>query len=132
MDIFKDLKERIYSIPEENIKIGIDTIQDQIENKEKILIKEFIIKDISKIKSILNFIKTKSFIAIINLSLLRKNKIESKIAIKKFKEFSNFTKGNIAFIDEDLLILTPEFVEIHKGDDINKKKKPEENKEEEG
>ena len=88
----------------------------QETKKSKVLIQTFFLKQFEDVNNILNALREGYTIAVIDISYLRsKDLIELKRAISKIKKTADALEGSIAGFGENIVIVTPQFAEIHKG-----------------
>ena len=112
----------------ENIKraFGSEDIDDSVEEyieidlgremkKSKVIVRPFVLKSFEDTNSILNSLREGYTIAIIDIKPLRsKDIIELKRAISKIKKTADALEGSIAGFGENIIIVTPQFADIHK------------------
>jgi len=83
--------------------------------KAKVIVRPFILKSFEDVNPILNSLREGYTIAIIDIKQLRaKDVIELKRAISKIKKTADALEGNIAGFGENVIIVTPQFADIHK------------------
>src|SRR3989338_7132899 len=83
--------------------------------KSRVLVRPFVLKTFEDINPILNALREGYTIAIIDIKQLRsKDVIELKRAISKIKKTTDALEGSIAGFGENIIIVTPQFAEIHK------------------
>ena len=83
--------------------------------KSKIIVRPFVLRSFEDINPILNSLREGYTIAIIDIKQLRaKDIIELKRAISKIKKTADALEGSIAGFGENIIIVTPQFAEIHK------------------
>jgi SepF-like predicted cell division protein (DUF552 family) len=89
--------------------------------KSKVLVRPFILKSFEDVNSILNTLREGYTIAVIDIKPLRvKDIIELKRAISKIKKTADALEGSIAGFGENIIIVTPQFADIHKSLDYSK------------
>ena len=83
--------------------------------KSKVMVRPFVLKSFEDINTILNSLREGYTIAIIDIKPLRsKDIIELKRAISKIKKTADALEGSIAGFGENIIIVTPQFADIHK------------------
>lgn len=83
--------------------------------KSKVMVHPFILKSFEDINPILNSLREGYTIAVIDIKPLRsKDIIELKRAISKIKKTADALEGSIAGFGENIIIVTPQFADIHK------------------
>jgi SepF-like predicted cell division protein (DUF552 family) len=83
--------------------------------KSKVMVRPFVLKSFEDINSILNSLREGYTIAVIDIKPLRaKDIIELKRAISKIKKTADALEGSIAGFGENIIIVTPQFADIHK------------------
>jgi len=83
--------------------------------KTKVMVRPFILKSFEDINPILNSLREGYTIAVIDIKQLRtKDIIELKRAISKIKKTADALEGSIAGFGENMIIVTPQFADIHK------------------
>jgi len=93
--------------------IEIDLGQET--RKTKVLVRPFILKKYDDVNEILNALREGYSIAVIDIKTLRnKDVIELKRAISKIKKTAEALEGSIAGFGENMILVTPNFAEIHK------------------
>jgi SepF-like predicted cell division protein (DUF552 family) len=98
------------------------TIDEYIEidlgkemKKSKVMVRPFVLKSFEDINIILNSLREGYTIAVIDIKPLRsKDIIELKRAISKIKKTADALEGSIAGFGENIIIVTPQFADIHK------------------
>lgn len=94
--------------------IEIDTNQTRAESK--VMIKTFVLKTYEDINPILNVLREGYSIAVIDIkSLKAKDVIELKRVVSKIKKTVEAIEGSIAGFGENVIIATPSFAKIQKG-----------------
>ncbi len=87
------------------------------ENKNKILIKYFILEDYNDMKPILDYIREGNSIILANIKPLKsKDMSDLKRAISKIKKTCEAVGGDIVGIDEYFILIYPDYAEISKED----------------
>ena len=113
MNFFKKLRgnEGAESSPD---FIEIDTNQQRADSK--VMIKTFVLKTYEDINPILNVLREGYSIAVIDIkSLKAKDVIELKRVVSKIKKTVEAIEGSIAGFGENVIIATPSFAKIQKG-----------------
>jgi len=83
--------------------------------KNKVIIKPFVLKQYEDVNEILEALREGYTIAIIDIKVLKgKDMIELKRAISKIKKTADAIEGSVAAFGENMVIVTPQFAEIHK------------------
>ena len=83
--------------------------------KSKIIVRPFVLRSFEDVNTILNTLREGYTIAIIDIKPLKsKDVIELKRAISKIKKTADALEGNIAGFGDGIIIVTPQFAEIHK------------------
>jgi|TARA_B100000315_G_C14489861_1_gene547063 SepF-like predicted cell division protein (DUF552 family) len=83
--------------------------------KSKVMVRPFVLKSFEDINIILNSLREGYTIAVIDIKPLRsKDIIELKRAISKIKKTADALEGSIAGFGENIIIVTPQFADIHK------------------
>lgn len=94
--------------------------------RSKILIRPFVLKSFEDVSKILNALREGYTIAIIDIGQLRsKDIIEVKRAVAKIKKTVEALEGDVAGFGENILIATPNFAEIYKGEKVGEKSEKE-------
>lgn len=94
--------------------------------KSKILIRPFILRVFEDINPILAALREGYTIAVIDIKHLKgKDMVELKRAIAKLKKTCDALEGNVAGFGENIIIATPSFAEVYKGEKIQKIEKAE-------
>lgn len=100
--------------------IEIDLTQEKAESK--IVVKTFVLKVYEDINPILNSLREGYTIAVIDIKQLKsKDVVELKRAISKIKKTIEALEGNIAGFGENVVIATPSFAKISKGEVLEEK-----------
>ena len=108
-----DTIKRVFSSQEEPEYIEID-LGKEIK-KAKIIVKPFVLRSFEDVNSILNSLREGYTIAVIDIKPLRsKDIIELKRTISKIKKTADALEGSIAGFGENIIIVTPQFAEIHR------------------
>lgn len=111
--VFDKLK-KIFSLNDEEPEyIEIDLGKEV--KKAKIIVRSFVLKSFEDVNAILNSLREGYTIGIIDIKPLRsKDIIELKRAISKLKKTTDALDGSIAGFGENIIIVTPQFADIHK------------------
>lgn len=110
--VFDSIK-RAFGSEEEPEYIEIDLGREV--KKSKVVLRPFILKSFEDVNSILNSLREGYTIAVIDIKPLRaKDIIELKRAISKIKKTADALEGSIAGFGENIILVTPQFAEIHK------------------
>jgi len=97
---------------DEYVEIDLNAAQS---NDSKVVVKPFVLKEFEDINPILNSLREGYTIAIIDIKPLKtKDIIELKRAISKIKKTVDAIEGKIAGFGENVIIVTPQFADIHK------------------
>ena len=113
--MFDGIKRAFGTEDEESIDEYIEIDLGREEKKSKVMVRPFILKNFEDINSILNSLREGYTIAVIDIKPLRaKDIIELKRAISKIKKTADALEGSIAGFGENIIIVTPQFADIHK------------------
>ena len=94
---------------------GYVEIEGEAEQRSKIVVRPFIIKDFEDVKVILDSLRDGYTIALINIKPLKdRDLVELKRAINKLKKTCDAIEGEIAGFGEDWIVVTPSFATIHR------------------
>jgi SepF-like predicted cell division protein (DUF552 family) len=97
---------------EDYVEIDLNAAQT---NDNKVVVRPFVLKEFDDINAILNSLREGYTIAIIDIKPLKtKDIIELKRAISKIKKTVDAIEGKIAGFGENMIIVTPQFADIHK------------------
>jgi SepF-like predicted cell division protein (DUF552 family) len=111
--VFEGIKRALRGGEEEPEYVEIDLGKEV--KRAKVLVKPFVLKSFEDINPILNSLREGYTIAIIDIKQLRsKDVIELKRAISKIKKTTDALEGSIAGFGENIIIVTPQFADIHK------------------
>ncbi|MFH0752019.1 MAG: cell division protein SepF [archaeon] len=95
--------------------LEIDTNQTKEQPKQKIVVKPFVINEFSDVKAPLEALREGYTIALINIGPIRnEDLIELKRVVNKLRKTCEAIEGDIAGFDENWLIVTPSFAQIHR------------------
>ena len=111
--VFDSIKRAFSGGGEEEEYIEIDLGREM--KKAKIVVRPFTLRSFEDVNPILNALREGYTIAIIDIKQLKaKDIIELKRAISKIKKTADALEGSIAGFGENIIIVTPQFAEIHK------------------
>ena len=111
--IFDKIKKAFSMDNSDSDYIEIDLSKES--KKSKVLVKPFVLKGFEDVNNILNSLREGYTIGIIDIKPLRsKDIIELKRAIAKIKKTADALEGSIAGFGENIVIVTPQFAEIHR------------------
>ncbi len=113
--MFDNIKRAFGSEDDGPIDEYIEIDLGREEKKSKVMVRPFVLKSFEDINSILNSLREGYTIAVIDIKPLRsKDIIELKRAISKIKKTADALEGSIAGFGENIIIVTPQFADIHK------------------
>ncbi len=93
--------------------LEIDTEQKAGQQKQKVVVKPFVIREFVDVKAPLEALREGYTIALINIGPIKdKDIIELKRVVNKLKKTCEAIEGDIAGFDENWLIITPSFAQI--------------------
>lgn len=99
--------------------LEIDTEQQKAEPKQKVVVKPFVINEFNDVKAPLEALREGFTIALINVAPIKKQDlIELKRVVNKLKKTCEAIEGDLAGFDEDWLIATPSFAQIHRNQQV--------------
>jgi len=108
-----DRIKKAFSSEEEAEYIEIDLGREV--KKSKVMVRPFILRSFEDVNTILNSLREGYTIAVIDIKPLRsKDIIELKRAISKIKKTADALEGSIAGFGENIILVTPQFADIHK------------------
>ena|SRR3989338_8451945 len=88
---------------------------NEAKNKNKIVVKPFVINEFEDIKDPLDALRDGYTIALVNIKPLKdKDIIELKRAVNKLKKTCDAINGDIAGFGEDWIVATPAFAQVHR------------------
>jgi SepF-like predicted cell division protein (DUF552 family) len=97
---------------DEYVEIDLNSAQPA---DNKVVVRPFILREFDDINAILNSLREGYTIAVIDIKPLKtKDIIELKRAIAKIKKTVDAIEGKIAGFGENIIIVTPQFADIHK------------------
>ena len=115
--VFKKLKEMMAK--DSTIEDYAEIDLSQGDPKSKVHVRPFILKKFEDVNEILSALRDGYTIAVIDIQTLRKKDIiELKRAISKIKKTTEALDGNITGFGENIVIATPSFAEIYKGEKV--------------
>ncbi len=101
----------ISEIDEGYVELSTDSPVD----RQKIVVRPFVLEDFEDIKPIIDSIREGYTIALINIRPLKdKDLVELKRAVNKLKKTCDATEGDIAGFGEDWITVVPSFATIHR------------------
>lgn len=120
----KELKEKLMGTRrisyEDDFEEGgeyVEVKKNIREDRPRLLIKYFIIKDYSDVKTILNFIREGDTIIFANIKPLKSKDItELKRAISKIKKTCDAVDGDVIGLEENFILVYPNYVSVSKDD----------------
>ena len=118
-DFFLQLKEKLTQpkeeVPEEESFEEYVELDQNKEERSKIVVRPYVMEEFEDIKSILDVLREGSTIALINIRPLKdKDIIELKRAINKLRKTCDAIEGDIAGFGEDYIVAVPYFAQIHR------------------
>jgi len=97
---------------EEYVELDTASVGD---SKRKVIVRPYIIDDFSDVKPILDSLRDRNTIGLINIKPLKeKDLVELKRAINKLKKTCDAIDGDIAGFGDDYIVVTPDFAEIYR------------------
>jgi SepF-like predicted cell division protein (DUF552 family) len=118
--VFEAIKRRLWgdsssdSSGAEFVEIDLNQTKEQ---DSKIIVKTFSLKSYEDINPILNALREGYIIAVIDIKVLKsKDIVELKRVISKIKKTVEAVEGNIAGFGENVIIATPPFAKIERGE----------------
>ena len=113
--MFDNIKRALGSEDDGSVDEYIEIDLGREMKKSKVMVRPFVLKSFEDINSILNSLREGYTIAVIDIKPLRaKDIIELKRAISKIKKTADALEGSIAGFGENIIIVTPQFADIHK------------------
>jgi len=98
----------------------------EMPKKVKVLVRPFILKSFDDVNRILEIIREGYTIALIDIKALKqKDVVELKRAISKLKKTVEALEGSIAGFGENMIVATPSFIDIYRGEKTEKTEKTE-------
>jgi len=114
---FKRFRKTSYD-DEDNVEAEDEYVElnsDAAKTDNQVLVRPFTIEDFSDIKPILNAIRGRETVCLVNIRPLKdKDLIELKRAINKLKKTTDAIQGDIAGFGEDYICITPEWATIYR------------------
>lgn len=105
-------------LPETEEYVEVD-IGREISKKVKIVVRPFILKSFEDVGRILEILREGYTIALIDIKPLKaKDIVELKRAISKLKKTTDALEGKIAGFGENMIVVTPSFAEIYRGERV--------------
>lgn len=105
-------------LPETEEYVEVD-IGREISKKVRIIVRPFILKSFEDVNRILEILREGYTIALIDIKPLKnKDIVELKRAISKLKKTTDALEGNIAGFGENIIVITPSFAEIYRGEKV--------------
>ena len=105
-------------LPETEEYVEVD-IGREISKKVKIVVRPFILKSFEDVGRILEILREGYTIALIDIKPLKnKDIVELKRAISKLKKTTDALEGKIAGFGENMIVVTPSFAEIYRGEKV--------------
>lgn len=103
-----------------NVEIGDEYVELEADldkkQKSRIWIKTFMLNEFDDIKQVLDAIREGYTVSVVNIGPLKeKDMISLKRAVEKIKKTVEANDGDIAGIAENLLIVTPSFARVYRG-----------------
>jgi len=94
---------------------GYVELDNEGEEKSKIVIRPFVLEEFEDVKPILDALREGFTVALVNIRPLKeKDLVELKRAINKMKKTADAIEGEIAGFGEDYLVATPSFATIYR------------------
>jgi len=95
----------------------VEVVPNKNNSSSKVLIKYFIINDFSDIKPILDLVRDGRSVIFANIKQLRSKDItELKRMLSKIKKTCEAVGGDIIGLDENFILIYPEYAEVSKED----------------
>ena len=114
MKFFKNLRK---GASEEDSPDFIEIDTNAKENNSKVMVKTFVLKTYEDINPILNALREGYSIVVIDIkSLKAKDVIELKRVVSKIKKTVEAIEGSIAGFGDNVIIATPSFAKVQKGE----------------
>ncbi len=120
MGVFDKIREKIFGdrgddfldeSPDDYVEINTP----ESGSRTKVIVKPFVIHDFQDIKYTIDSLREGYTIALVNIRPLKeKDIVELKRAINKLKKTCDAMGGDIAGFGEDWIVVTPNFVEVHR------------------
>jgi len=119
--------KRLFGKSEETPKIPeyIEVDIGKEVKKVKIVVRPFVLKTYDNVNKILEVLREGYTIAIVDIKPLKqKDIVELRRAISKLKKTVEALEGSIAGFGENVIVATPSFVDIYRGEKLEKIGKP--------
>lgn len=115
---FKRFRKTAYD-EEDNVEAEDEYVELNSEalkaHENQVSVRPFNLGDFADIKPILDAIRTRDTICLVNIRPLKdKDLIELKRAINKLKKTCDAVQGDIAGFGEDYIVVTPDWAKIHR------------------
>lgn len=105
--------------------IEVDVGKD-IAKKMKVVVRPFVLRSFDDVNKILEIMREGYTVALIDIKPLKqKDIIELKRSISKLKKTVDALEGNVAGFGENTIVATPSFVEVYRGERVEKLEKAE-------
>lgn len=105
--------------------LEVDVGKD-VAKKVRVVVRPFVLRTFEDVNKILEIMREGYTIALIDIKPLKqKDIIELKRSISKLKKTVDALEGNVAGFGENTIIATPAFVEVYRGEKIEKLEKAE-------
>ena len=110
-------------LPETEEYVEVDIGKD-MSKKVKVIVRPFVLKSFEEVTRILEVLREGYTIAVIDIKPLKnKDLVELKRAISKLKKTTEALEGNVAGFGENIVVVTPNFAEIYRGEKVEKLEK---------
>jgi len=87
--------------------------ENSAQKNNKIMVRKYTVEDFQDVKEVLDAVREGYTIALVNIKPIRdKDVIELKRTINKLKKTIEAIDGDIAGIDEDWIVATPQFAKV--------------------
>lgn len=107
-------------LPETEEYVEVD-VGRETAKKVKVVVRPFILKSFEDVNKILEVLREGYTIAIVDIKPLKsKDLVELKRAISKLKKTTEALEGSVAGFGENIVVATPNFAEIYKGQAVEK------------
>lgn len=98
----------------------------EVAKKVKVVVRPFVLRSFDDVNRILEVMREGYTVALIDIKPLKqKDIIELKRSISKLKKTIDALEGNVAGFGENTIIATPSFVEVYRGEKLEKLEKVE-------
>jgi len=105
--------------------IEVDVGKD-VAKKMKVVVRPFVLRSFDDVNKILEIMREGYTVALIDIKPLKqKDIIELKRSISKLKKTVDALEGNVAGFGENTIVATPSFVEVYRGERVEKLEKAE-------